>query len=163
VRDSRGIAHSWEKKRPRLDRPGSTAEMLRYRPTASALRYDIYNLEAQLLAHYSETYVRLRYEDLMADPLNQLRRVEQRLGSPRDESAFAFLTEEGEGYAARLAPHHAVSANPSRHEQGAIGLLPDQDWRSRMGRPTKLLVTGITAPLLRSYGYRLSSPRATST
>ncbi len=163
VRDSRGIAHSWDKKRLRLDRPGSTAEMLRYRPTASAFRYDIYNVEAQLLAHYSDTYVRLRYEDLMADPRNQLRRVEQRLGSPLDENAFAFLTEEGKGYAARLATHHAVAANPSRHEQGAIVLLPDQDWRSRMGRPTKLLVTGITAPILHSYGYPLSSSQIRST
>jgi hypothetical protein len=99
----------------------------------------------------------------MADPVNQLCRVKQRLGSPLDENAFAFLTEEGGGYTARLATHHAVAANPSRHEQGAIVLLPDQDWRSRMGRPTKLLVTGITAPILHRYGYRLNSSRIKST
>lgn len=149
VRDSRGIAYSWEKQVPRRDRPGSTAYMMRYRPAASAARYSGYNLETQLLRRYGLPYTRVRYEDLVRDPAAHLRRLAAHFDAPATDDALSFVA----GDKVTLGPHHAVAANPRRHDRGAMTLRIDDEWQTKMRPRTRLLVTAITAPLLLGYGY----------
>lgn len=160
VRDSRGIAYSWEKQVLRRDRPGSTAHMMRYSPAASAARYSGYNLETQLLPRYGLPYVRLRYEDLVRDPAGHLRRLVDHFGGRAiTDDALSFVR----GDQVTLGPHHAVAANPMRHDGGALTLRVDDEWRTGMTRRTRLLVTAITAPLLVGYSYPvLGSLRGTA-
>lgn len=170
VRDSRGIAYSWEKQRPRLDRPGSTAQMIRYRPAASAARYTGYNLESQLLPAFGVPSMRLRYEDLLANPVEQLRRLAAHFGLRADAAALSFVERDAEdaedaegaegtvsrGYRVVLGSHHVVAGNPARHDKGPVPLRVDDAWRAQMNPRSRLLVTAITAPVLLGYGYRLS-------
>ncbi len=151
VRDSRGTTYSWQKKVLKRDRPGSTAYMMRYSPAASAARYSGYNLEAQLLRHYGLPYVRMRYEDLVTDPAVHLRRLLEHFGRPGTDDALSFVR----GNSVTLGPHHAVAANPRRHDSGATTLRVDDEWRTGMRTSTRLVVTAITAPLLVGYGYPL--------
>lgn len=151
VRDSRGIAYSWEKQVPRRDRPGSTAHMMRYRPAGSAARYSGYNVETQLLHWFGLPYQRLRYEDLIREPTPHLRRLAAYFDVPLTDDALSFVRRDH----VVLGPHHAVAANPSRHDKGPMTLRLDDEWRTGMTKRTRLLVTGITAPLLLGYGYPL--------
>jgi hypothetical protein len=48
---------------------------------------------------------------------------------------------------------HTVSGNPNRFETGAVELRPDREWISKMSPRNKALVTALTLPLLKHYGY----------
>jgi hypothetical protein len=151
VRDSRGIAYSWAKHIPRRDRPDSTAQMLRYRPVVSAARYSIYNLQAQLLRAYGLPYLRVRYEQLVREPSLHVRRIAHHCDAPITGDPLSFLS----GNSVVLGQHHAVAANPRRHDTGSIALRVDDEWRTAMVPTTRLAVTAVTAPLLIAYGYPL--------
>jgi hypothetical protein len=152
VRDSRGMAYSWEKQVLRRDRPGSTAMMMRYRPTASALRYSGYNLQSQALARVASGYVRLRYEDIVRDPVRHMVRLAEFVGADTGADALSFVTPT----TVTLGANHAVAANPMRHDHGAVPLKIDDEWQTKMRKRTRLVVTALTSPMLRGYGYPLS-------
>jgi hypothetical protein len=48
-----------------------------------------------------------------------------------------------------------VSGNPVRLHEGSLTIDPDDEWRARMRPSRRRLVTLLTAPLLRRYGYPL--------
>jgi hypothetical protein len=52
-----------------------------------------------------------------------------------------------------LSVDHTVSGNPSRFRTGNIELRPDEEWKVKMRRADKNVVTALTAPLLLKYGY----------
>ncbi len=48
---------------------------------------------------------------------------------------------------------HTVSGNPVRFEAGPIEIRPDLEWRTALPTGKRRLVTALTWPLLRRYGY----------
>jgi hypothetical protein len=88
--------------------------------------------------------MRIRYEDLVADPDAITAGIR----------AFTGLSASG-----MAAPQHAIGGNPVRFREGPLRLRVDQEWLSGMSRSDERLVTGITAPLLRRYGYPLRERR----
>ena len=149
VRDPRGTAHSWSRRRARDDAGGPRA-MDVFGPAKSSLLWAAWNAAAEvLLARRAHPYVRLRYEDLAEDPGRALVPVLELAGRGRADLPFL------QGRRAELGVSHTVSGNPCRMLRGAVEVVPDLDWRSRMGRWDRALVTALTGPGLRRYGYPL--------
>jgi Sulfotransferase family len=151
VRDSRGVAYSTAKQVVNHVSVGEPTFLPRYGAMASAARYDLYNGMALLLRTVGVPYLRLRYEDLMADPASQLHEVLAHAGGPSNVD-LSFLS----GDQVELAENHQVAGNPVRHTQGTLMLRLDDEWRVKMAARNRWAVTALTLPFLAAYGYPLS-------
>lgn len=147
VRDSRGVIHSWQRAQARGD--GPTEElMLRYGPLVGALRYDLYNSLARTMALSRIPYLRVRYEDLMQQPVDVLQRIAQHAGVAEPTSWESL--RRGVIW---LGTQHTLDGNPMRFRKGPIQLRHDERWRTHMSRRDRRTVTLLTGPWLRAYGY----------
>ncbi|MGH7426498.1 MAG: sulfotransferase, partial [Candidatus Methylomirabilales bacterium] len=149
VRDSRGVAFSWQKRIVRPDTPGATDYMIRYALFSGSARYDGYNLQTHALRFLGVPYLFMRYEDLIAEPRGYLERVVRHAGVGVPEEAFSFMSD----HEVALSASHSLSGNPMRLKAGALHLRPDEEWRAKMGRRERLLVSAITLPMLLGYRY----------
>ncbi|CAN5818233.1 sulfotransferase [soil metagenome] len=149
VRDPRGTAFSWRKKVIRSD-GASVRPMQRMSLLKSSALWSVWNLTAEAMWTRSPVpYLRLRYEDLVADPARSVNRVLELAGAKRQNLGFI-----GEGCIA-LDAHHTISGNPIRLKTGNLELKPDLEWASEMPHFQRLVVTALTAHSLVRYGYRL--------
>lgn len=150
VRDPRATAFSW-RRRKGLDGPDDKALMSRPPVAKAALLWLVWNATAALLWRRSGRYLRVRYEDFVADPAAVTTRIADFAGVP---------PVRYEQNTVHLAPTHAVAGNPSRHRTGAVAVVPDNEWVQGLSRPAFALVTAITAPLLWRWRYPLRRPAA---
>lgn len=149
VRDSRGVAYSLMKKQPR---PGTSQRREYFRQfgaTLGSILWSTAQVATERLRHRTAAYVRLRYEDFVADPSAAVERV---LGETFPEALPDALAHVN-GHAIDLGVDHLIASNPNRSRRGTIELREDLDWQSHMGAGRRWLVTGLTFPLLRRYGY----------
>ncbi len=159
TRDPRGVAHSWGRTRQRADRGSGSAEMARESPVKSALLWDLWNIAArQLWRGRPGHYVRLRYEDFVADPAGALVPVLRMLDIP---SKVPLATDGS----LEIAASHTVAGNPNRMRVGTTPLTADDEWRTAMPTGRRILVTALTAPVLHRFGYRVrrSAPSGDAT
>ncbi|HEX2052650.1 MAG TPA: sulfotransferase [Actinomycetota bacterium] len=152
VRDPRGTAFSWRRKRLRSD-GARERYMQRMSLPKSAALWSVWNLAAEAMWSRSGVpYLRLRYEDLMSDPAGALRAALNLAGVQH-----ASLDFVGAG-SVRLDACHTISGNPMRLATGELELKPDLEWTSAMPLAQRLLVTALTAHSLARYGYPLGRP-----
>ena len=147
VRDPRGAAYSWQKRRLRRD---GAAE--RYMDSMgsfkSAALWSIWNTTAELLwARDPSRYLRMRYEDVVQHPRDRLRSVIDFLGYSGVEPPFVGDNR------VELGVTHTISGNPSRMERGPVTLRPDLEWQREMSARDRAVVSAITIHSLRRYGY----------
>jgi hypothetical protein len=147
VRDSRAVAYSWRRLKKKPEVHWELGYMPRYGPTRSAFEWSVMNLASHALGRRRGGYQRLRYEDLAAHPGATIADVLERLGHA--DNGLGFLS----GDVATLRPDHTVSGNPMRFETGRVRVAPDMAWQTEMRRRDKRVVTVMTWPLLRAYGY----------
>jgi hypothetical protein len=146
IRDPRAAAYSWLKRKPQPDSE-EIEHMHRQNPAMSSALWDAWNASAEALWRRTpEKYLRLRYEDFVADPRKSLQRILGLL----EVTADLPLASERE---VRLGVSHTVSGNPNRFETGAVELRPDREWTDKMEPRHRALVTALTYPLLKRYGY----------
>lgn len=147
VRDPRASAYSWLKKKRQPDR-GELGLMDQHAPAKSSLIWDAWNGAAEAFWGRSPgRYVKLRYEDLVADPREALTRV---LGLVGEEDArLPFVN----GREVELRVSHTVAGNPNRFRVGTVKLRPDDQWRSEMRLRDRALVTALTIPGLIRHDY----------
>ncbi|MGH7776435.1 MAG: sulfotransferase [Candidatus Dormibacterales bacterium] len=156
VRDPRATAYSWSRVKNQPDR-GHPAEMQRQPPAKAALLWLFWNGFADAAwSRLGRRYVRVRYEDFVADPTRTLRSVAELVGLEAGELDFV------DGSAVRLHPNHSVAGNPDRLRHGPTRLRADSEWVEAMPAGARRMVTLLTLPLLRRYGYplRAASPPA---
>lgn len=154
VRDPRGTAYSWSKQRARHDAGGSR-DMDRFGPLKSTALWALWNGVTELLwAGHPERSLRLRYEDLVADPEGSLRRVCALAGV--DEPDLSFL----DGRVAHLGTSHTISGNPGRMDRGRLALRDDDAWRTGLPAGHRRLVSALAGAQLRRYGYRRAAAPA---
>jgi hypothetical protein len=146
VRDPRAVAASWRRK---VRRPEDGRPMTRWSPWRTALHWVAENLAFELLAVRGVRVTRVRYEDLVADPVATLRALAAELRLPCTPQALSFL----DGRHAELGLAHTVSGNPMRFALGRIGV---RDRRGDLPAAQRRLVTALTLPLLLRYGYRIA-------
>src|SRR5262245_30949351 len=101
VRDSRGVAYSASKRVEQSTASCPSILLPSYGPVSSAARYDFYNGVTSALRAIGVPYLRLRYEDLIADPHFHLREVLTHAGQSPD-SELPFLN----GAQAELSENH---------------------------------------------------------
>ncbi len=149
IRDSRGVAYSWAKRIVRPDTPGQVTLMHRYPAYRVGARWITRNALMELLGRLGVTTVRMRYEALVRSPAGEITAALRGLREPFDPDDLAFISD---GHV-RLGPNHTVMGNPMRMDQGRIALRIDEEWRTAMDRKRNGMVTALTRPFLRRYGY----------
>jgi hypothetical protein len=149
VRDSRGVAFSWTKLMRRREVVGGDALMATDTPLRMSARYLAYNCLFHLLDRLGVATLLLRYESLVHQPAQQLRRVLAHAGRPAADGELGFV---GDGWI-ELDTSHALAGNPMRFERGRVRLRLDEEWRGKLPRRQRLLTVGSTWPLLLRYGY----------
>lgn len=151
IRDPRAVTYSWLRKRVQTG-AGKNAQnplyMRRYTPASSVLRWGVRNVTSEMLWNRSsERYLTVRYEDFVARPQETVRAVLDLVQEvPSD---LPFVSERS----IQLGVSHTISGNPMRLQTGAVELRPDEEWRVKMRKGDRTLVTALTFPLLSRYGY----------
>jgi hypothetical protein len=174
VRDSRGVAYSWTKKVPRPEaivpnqRPESAPEigdaperagddeMTRYTPARSAMLWTAHNAAFGLLGRCDVDVKRIRYEQLIGDPVATVTDIAAFAGIDVTPADLHFISED----AVKLGTCHSAAGNPMRFVTGDIPLRHDDAWLAALPTNQRRLVGAITAPMLGAYGYRLSGRRS---
>lgn len=150
VRDPRATAFSWQRWRELPD--GAPQRWMQRQSVAkSAYLWLLWNTAAELMwrRRGGHGYLRVRYEDLVTDPQAVADRVVRLMGEPPD--AIPMAVDGG----LMLRPTHTVAGNPSRFGAGPVRLVADHEWQHALSRRRRWLVSLMTAPVLRHYGYRL--------
>jgi hypothetical protein len=142
VRDPRAVSWSAVKKSGRR----GTRPLMPLRSASAALGWWIANLACERFGRlYPDRYLRLRYEDLACSPAGAMRDL------------FAKLVPQSEW------PAEGIGANDNRHQlygnrmrSASLSLAEvkeDTGWRRDMPDVYRSLVSALTAPLRRRYGY----------
>jgi hypothetical protein len=152
VRDSRAVAFSWTQ---RVIRPESAPDtyMPVYSPGRAARLWAAQNSALELLAREGVPTLRVRYEDLVADPAATLVQIASFAGLAVSATDLAFLGGDAGGHWAVLGTSHTASGNPMRFATGKLPVQADERWRSAMPAGQRRTVTALTLPLLARYGY----------
>jgi hypothetical protein len=149
VRDSRGVAYSWQKNVRNRVTAGEPKYLEKYDPFSASMRYDLYNGLTTLVGRLGVPYLLMRYEDFVARPKESLERILTHAGL--SSSVDLSFVHDGE---ISLAPNHTVDGNPMRFSVGSVDLRVDDEWTRSMPSRDRFWVTTLTAPMLRGYGYR---------
>jgi Sulfotransferase domain len=147
VRDPRAVAHSFSK---RIPEPQPDFEyMPRSNPFGTAVRWEVRQslCEGLLRRRVGSHYMRLRYEDLVRDPVGAVRSIARFANDPDPDLGFM---QNGR---IEFEPNHTFSGNPLRLRQASIDIHPDDTWRAKMSTGDKVLATAPALPLLKRYGY----------
>lgn len=147
VRDPRAAAYSWLK---RKEQPDSEDREFMHQKSAldSAVLWDAWNVATEAMWRPSGgKYMRLRYEDFIAEPKGSFRKILDFIGEPDSELPLAGENE------VKLGVSHTVSGNPNRFDTGSVELRPDERWKTEMAARDRSIVTALTFPLLARYGY----------
>ena len=147
VRDPRAAAYSWAKKKRQPD--SDEREFMHQKtPAQSAVLWDAWNAAIEVLWRQMPTkYLRLRYEDFVADPRRSFEEILKLTG---EEDAELRLVGERD---VKLGISHTVSGNPNRFDTGTVELRQDRAWQKQMKPRDRALVTALTLPLLTRYHY----------
>jgi hypothetical protein len=146
VRDPRAVSYS----RTRVKADVDEREMKRDGPVRSALRWRERNREAELVRrrYSADSSLLMRYEDFVADPRASITDILNLVG----ETAENPVSQDKE---VLLRENHTAAGNPSRFKRGVIRLRMDDQWVTGQKLGDRLVVTGLSLPLLRRYGYRI--------
>ena len=148
IRDSRGTAHSWSREVRRSD--AMQGGYLRtYRPHDTALRWSSDHLLMHLLDRLATQSLRVRYEDLVASPRTEVERILAHIDEPVPPGDLAFIGDD----AVHVGTDHTVAGNRMRFQRGSLALALDDEWRTALDEGDRRVVTLLTWPLLKAYGY----------
>jgi hypothetical protein len=157
VRDPRAVAWSWRQQVARPHAASTTSggeEMWRIPAHRSAAQWSALQLEMEAIAGLGGVpSARLRYETFVADPVGTLVDVTTSLGVPLSAADLPAVVEGR----VELGPSHGLSGNPGRFRSGSIELRRDDGWTTEMPTTDRAVVTALTLPLLRTYGYHATT------
>jgi hypothetical protein len=156
TRDPRASAYSWLRRKVQPDR-GYFGYMQQQSPLRSAALWDVWNATTAALWHSRpDRYMRLRYDDFVTRPRAAVDRIVEFVG--RAGAALPFVGER----TVHLEPSHSISGNPNRLNTGTVSISADVEWQERLQWRHRAVVTLVTLPLLRRFGYPLLPPRASA-
>jgi len=129
-------------------------EMWRIPAHRSGAQWSALQLEIAAIRGIGRTRAaRLRYEDFVASPVGSLISATARLGLPLTADELPRV-DDGR---VLLEPSHGLSGNPGRFSSGVHELRRDDGWAAQMPALDRAVVTALTLPLLRAYGYPATS------
>ncbi|MEJ3655441.1 sulfotransferase [Actinomycetes bacterium KLBMP 9759] len=140
VRDPRPTAFSYRQAKAYIDPIG---------PARSSAYWTAFNAASELLGRAApDRYLRVRHEDLCADPRATLAAVMRFAGLDGE----APVDERGR---VRLGENHSVTGNPDRLSRGERPIEADDRWRRQLGTRQIAAASSTALPLLARYGYPL--------
>jgi len=146
VRDSRAVAYSWTRKRRRPEYPDDNPWMFRHSVARSTYLWIMWNTLSEYLgSHMSGRYLRMRYEDMVGDPVTTIQAVLEFLKIPFPDLGLEEILVSNKTV-------HTVWGNPMRFER-PISIRPDFEWKAAMPLKSRLFVGSLTWPFLCRYGY----------
>lgn len=150
VRDLRGVVFSRQRKLMKRE-PGRPARMQKPWLVYDALGWTGVNVAAEAVCRRlgAGRSLRVPYEEFASDPNQTLTRLAEAVGEPNGRLPFDEIQR------AHLGVNHTVGGNRNRFESGAVEIRPDTRWVGGMSSFDRRLVTLLTAPSLRRYGYVL--------
>lgn len=149
VRDPRAIAFSWARHRPEAGFNGRV-DLERRGPALSAVYHDVSNVASEIMWRgRTDRYLRLRYEDFVADPAGAIRAIGDFVQEPFDTTGVL------DGNVAHLRPIHSAWGNPNRFDGGDVTIRPDSAWVDKMRPSDRIISTILTSPVAVRYGYPL--------
>jgi hypothetical protein len=149
VRDPRGVAFSWQKQ---VRSDSELRDMPRSSAVRTATRWVTCNVSVRVsLKRLSDTYVRVRYEDLIANSDQVVRDIAAAIFGNEALARVAGSHAHGAG------PHHLVASNPGVRSTlgGEIQLVLDDEWQASLPRLQQWQVVAVCGSLMSSYGYPL--------
>ncbi|TXB66438.1 sulfotransferase [Paracoccus aurantiacus] len=148
VRDPRAVAYSMSKPM-KVDTAAGVQKKLRAHPVArTALRWNFVNSGADALMRLIPEghAIRVRYEDLVADPAATLRAIGEAVGL--DLADLGNRIAAGEA----IAAEHQVAGSRIRMS-GPMSLKADMNWQDRMSPSAQRQVERLLGKRMRRYGY----------
>jgi hypothetical protein len=159
VRDPRAVAWSWNRRVERPHTASGGGQMWRIPAPRAAAQWTTLQLEMEAIAGVGRVpTARLLYEDFVVDPVGSLVAATAALGvalTPTD------LPRVDEGRV-ELGPSHGLAGNPGRFRSGTLELRRDDGWTREMPSMDRAVVTALTLPLLKAYGYPVISGSPTA-
>jgi hypothetical protein len=147
VRDPRATAYSWGRRKTLPDR-AEGGYMQRQPPWRSTLLWTVWNAVAEMMWRRRRgRYLLVRYEDLVREPRSVVEGILRLVGESPEGSPFRSDS------VVELAATHTAAGNPSRLRTGPVEIRPDEEWRAGLPGRARVLVTALSLPLLRRYGY----------
>jgi hypothetical protein len=150
VRDPRATAFSWTRWQYRRDRVDTDMYQRRFHPGVTALRWAVYHVLVHLLGRRTEGGApRVNYEQVVSSPEQQIRRIMAHAGEPFADADLGFI-RPGEVH---LDTNHTVAGSLMRLTKGPLPVRIDDEWTRNLPPGHRRLVTLLTLPFLRGYGY----------
>lgn len=149
VRDSRGVAWSFQKQVVRPEITEGRKLMPQAAPTRSAWQWTLNNLPLHFLRARHVPRLVVQYESYARHPVEELKRIGSFLGL----SDALSLSYSSSKLRLDFAAEHSLGGNPLRFSRAPLDLQVDEEWRIVMSRADRLRVGVLTLPLLVAYGY----------
>jgi hypothetical protein len=148
VRDGRGVAWSLLQGYNRDVKAGLQKEIKPKSALRTAARWCVVNLVTEALRWKlgPGRYLRVKYEDLVVDPLPTLQRIGEMIDL--DLADIALKLRGGEP----IQPTHQIAGNRLRMNK-SIRLVSDEAWRTQMPAKERAAFDRLGGWLLRRYGY----------
>lgn len=146
LRDSRAVAYSCQRRKANPAVHWKQHRIGTVSPARVALEWSAQNALMHLLRPGGRGYEVMRYEDVAREPRAAVDRCCALLGEPLPPADFLRETTVS------LGVHHTATGNPDRFLR-EITIRPDLEWREKMARKDRAVVTGLTLPMLLFYGY----------
>ncbi len=113
------------------------------------MRWTWFNLSYPVLQWFGTPMIRVRYEALVRRPHETTQATAAFLGIDLDPHDLDFLHDGS----VDLPSGHIPAGNRMRLISGTVALRVDDAWRRELDPRSRRLVTRITWPLLKRYGY----------
>lgn len=150
VRDPRGVVNSWSKQVPLPENAGARSYLKRRPMRQIVRRYVTVNLMTEALRLLRVPVMRVRYEDLVSQPVEAMQAVLRLVGMEPTPEATSFVGPDG----LQTGASHAIAGGRVRMQSGTLALRVDEKWRRELPRWKQVVTVAFTWPLLRRYGYR---------
>jgi len=149
VRDPRGVVNSWRREVSLPDRVEVRNHLKKRRQSQITRRWLTVNVMIERLAAQGVPLLRVRYEDLVNDPVTAMRGLLALWDRQPPPDALSFLTPEG----LSTGKSHAIAGGRVRMRTGPVPLRLDEAWRRELPRWRQQVTVAATWPLMRRYGY----------
>lgn len=141
VRDPRATALSYAKAKQYIDP---------MRPFTSSRYWSAFNLASEMLGQrYPHRYLRIRHEDICANPRDEITRI-MRFAGLQDDSPVDANNQ------VTLGVNHTVTGNPDRLARGTVFIRQDQRWVTDLDLSARAGATIPAIPLMARYGYKVA-------
>lgn len=147
IRDPRGVA--WSHRKPRPNKPGMVGGQRKGRSVKNTTKRWVRDnkLAQNLVSRQGEKGMTLRYEDLVCDPIDSIKKVSELIGVDFYKSIDLLIKNN------KLEPNHMVAGNIKVQMKPLTKLSLDESWRSNLKIYERLWCLIRAQALMRKVGY----------